>query len=92
MSSLNKTPILIFGSTGSIGMASTNILKKNKHALILSNSNDNEDIKNLSKNEKYSVLQIIPSRKLNSNQTRQITHTSAKAARRQSRQETDKQE
>jgi len=49
MSNLNKNPILIFGSTGSIGMASTNILKKNKHELLLSNSNDNEDIKNLSK-------------------------------------------
>ena len=48
MSNLNKNPILIFGSTGSIGMASTNILRKNKHELLLSNSNDNEDIKNLS--------------------------------------------
>ena len=48
MSNLNKNPILIFGSTGTIGMASTNILKKNKHELLLSNSNDNEDIKNLS--------------------------------------------
>jgi len=58
MSNLNKNPILIFGSTGSIGMASTNILKKYNHALLLSNSNDNEDIKKFKQKSFFSLLQL----------------------------------
>ncbi len=48
MSNINKNPILIFGSTGSIGMAAAKALKKNKNEILLSNSNENEDIKSLS--------------------------------------------
>ena len=47
MSNLNKKPILIFGATGSIGIAAAKTLKKNKNTLLLSNSNENEYINQL---------------------------------------------
>ena len=47
MSNLNNNPILIFGATGSIGMAATKTLKKYKNELLLSNSTKNENIKSL---------------------------------------------
>ena len=49
MSNIKKPPILVFGASGVIGSSAANILKKSKHSILLSNSKNNKNIKNLSK-------------------------------------------
>ena len=68
MSNINKSPILIFGASGAIGSSAAYVLKKNKYNLLLSNSKNNKDIKNLSEKLKSPYFNFNFDKKLSKKQ------------------------